>query len=203
MSGMTTIEVHGHVCPECWQPWEHIDEVCSCKRVPKYCNSCVTRLNEKEVFMEMARKMPIPHDHRCVICELQWEHNDKICAIAEHYWLECESCMKLFFTRSHFCPKCGGESEELKSPTSAVCYVCRDCQYFFSAQSRNLKIDLPAQKDTRITMHKCICPKCGTHFASNKPDAHLCGECGYWLRFHGKDHPEEEDDPDEYDSSVG
>ena len=199
MSIATTSEIHGHACPECWQPWEHTDELCSHKKTSKRCVSC----SKKEAFMEMARKMPIPHDHRCVICESQWEHNDKICAIGEHYWLECEACMKLLFTRSYFCPKCGGEAEKLESPTSAVCYVCRDCRSFFSAQSGNLKIDAPAQKDTRITMHTYICPKCGTHFASSKDDAHLCTECDYWLRFHGKDHPEEEDDSDEYDASVG
>lgn len=200
MNSMTTIEAHEHACPTCWQPWEHTDEACPYKSILRCCNACV----RKEVFMAMARNMPIPHDHRCFICLLEWGHNDKVCAIAEYYWLECEACMRLIVASSYFCPKCDKKAEKLESAMHAVCYVCRDCQYFFSAQGTDQNKDIPAEieEDARITMHEYVCPKCGTHFASNKTSAHLCAECGYWLGSHRQDHPKE-DGVGEYDAGVG
>lgn len=125
---MGTLLAHKHICDDCVCTWEHVDSTCyrNYKKVLT-CDGCMMiareKVYQKEAWAEMVRSMPIPHDHKCVICEQEWAHNDKKCAIEEYYWLECEACMT-FSPSVHPCPKCGTESEEVVYTSKDIRCVC-------------------------------------------------------------------------------
>ncbi len=105
-------EFHKHICDSCMQAWRHDDARCSHPHI-FICDACAAvrraQYDRGSAWAEMARNMPIPHSHKCVICLREWEHNDKKCAIEDQYLFECEACMTFIF--SHPCPKCGTVSE--------------------------------------------------------------------------------------------
>jgi len=199
---------HKHICDDCVCTWEHVDKTCyrNYKKVLT-CDGCMAiareKVYQKEAWAEIARSMPIPHDHKCVICEQEWGHNEKKCAIEEHYWLECEPCMtELYGAKEYFCPKCGRDASKIKDCTlSSVCYVCPHCQHYFYPQGdmKEKKVST-TEGDTEINICEHVCPRCGTHFASNKGDANLCAGCGHWFPlYNSSDQSGEEFEGDEMD----
>ncbi|MEK9195585.1 MAG: hypothetical protein AAB975_04355 [Patescibacteria group bacterium] len=189
-------ELHKHICENCIRPWEHDDTGCARNKVAK-CDICVAvtraQLDHGAAFAEMARNMPIPHDHKCLVCRRMWEHNDKACALKEIYQLECEECMT--FTITHPCPKCGTASEEQRyAAYSVIRCVCPKCRHYFVPQGSKDEVYKAQEKEGAESNSECeyllrshnpnhakegdadICPKCGTQVTAD-----VCIECGYHI----------------------
>lgn len=183
---MSATLAHRHICDECFGTWEHVDGACFLKH-PRVltCAFCMAiardKMCQKEAWGEMARNMPIPHDHKCVVCECEWGHNDKKCAIEEHYWLECEKCMTFTFT--HPCPKCGTPSAEelMNSGYNVVRCVCPSCRHYFAPPGQEV-----------YTAKKHFCPKCGrqaSKIKSTTPGSicYACSDCEYYFYAQNED----------------
>lgn len=168
-------EIHEHMCQDCVRLWEHDDKTCSHRKM-FICDICAAQRRAErdrgEAWAEMARNMPIPHSHICIICRKEWEHNDKKCALQEIIYLECEACMTFTFT--HLCPKCGTESEEVaySAPYHVTRCVCPKCRHYFAP---------PGQQIYAAPEHTC--PECGKE-AKKVESAlgsihYVCSDCQY------------------------
>lgn len=182
---MSATLAHKHICDDCIGAWEHADKACYRDyRKILTCDLCMAvkreKIRQKEVWGEMARNMPIPHDHFCTMGRHSWEHNDKKCALQEIIYLECEACMT--FTSTHPCPKCGTESEEFTyGPYNVMRCVCPKCRNYF----------VPSRQEI-YAAEAHLCPGCGKEakkIPTTAPNSvhYICSDCNYSFYAEGRD----------------